>query len=93
MAKNIQSLFILKKVLLFLDEARKLDLIKYNKSLQNKLNITLLNYKLFSGKYFKDEIYGIGKLYDLYYDKVIYEGEYLKGKKMEKELNMRLKAI
>ena len=35
----------------FVEETIKLDLIKYNKNLQNKLDINLINYKLLSEKY------------------------------------------
>jgi len=68
----------------------KLELIKYNKNLQNKFNISIINYKVFSGRYQiieKNPINNIyhGKIYNSYIDKIIFEGEYLKGKKMEKE--------
>ena len=50
---KISSNYILKRVFSYLYERNKLDLIKYNNSLKNKIDIKLLNYKLYSGKYMK----------------------------------------
>ena len=33
-----------------LEEKRKLEIIKYNKNIQNILDIKLINYKLYAGK-------------------------------------------
>ena len=51
MLENIKSKYILKNLFFYISEKKKLTLVKYNKNLQTKLNITLLNYKIFSGKY------------------------------------------
>ena len=51
MLRNIKSLFIMKKVFLNIFDEQILQLIKYNKDLQKKLNISLYNYKLFSVGY------------------------------------------
>ena len=74
------------KIISFIEEKIKLELIKYNKSLQSKFNISIINYKVFSGRYQiieKNPINNIyhGKIYNSYTDKIIFEGEYLKGKK------------
>ena len=79
--KNVKSTFIVKKVFSIANEKVKLELIKYNKGIQNILNIKLLNYKLFSGKYIIYSTKGVGKEYDAYTDDLIYEGEYLNGKR------------
>ena len=79
--KNVKSTFIVKKVFSIANEKVKLELIKYNKRIQNILNIKLLNYKLFSGKYIIYSTKGVGKEYDAYTDDLIYEGEYLNGKR------------
>ena len=55
MLKKIRSLYILKKVFFNLFEKRKLKAIKYSKRLQNIMNINLMNYKIFSGKYIRYE--------------------------------------
>ena len=72
--KNIKSTFILTKVFSIIDEQRKLDLIKYNKRLQHKININNLNYKLFGGKYIIYETKEKGREYDGCSNKLIYEG-------------------
>ena len=56
----------------------KLKLIKYNKNLQNTIDINLNNYKFFSGRYIEFEADGKGKEYDSY-DRLKFEGEYLNG--------------
>ena len=55
-------------------------MVKYNKSLQIKLDISIINYKIFSGKFIVDKNIGLTKEYSLN-GKLIYEGEYLKGKR------------
>ena len=81
MLENIRSLTIKKKLFSFIDEKQKLKIIKSNKSLQNKINIRLINYKIFSGRYIIYEENNQGKEYDCYSDKLIFEGEYLNGKR------------
>ena len=81
---NIKSTFILSKVFSIIDEQRKLELMKYNKRIQSKVNINILNYKLFGGKYIIYEEKGIGEEYDGYTNNLIYEGEFLKGKRSGK---------
>ena len=41
--ENIKSSFFMKIIFSFLDEKIKLKLVKYNKSLQNNININLIN--------------------------------------------------
>ena len=60
---------------------RMLQVINYNKQLQAKLGISLINYKIFSGKYLVYETKTKGKIYNSYTDKLIFEGEFLNGKK------------
>ena len=80
MIDNIKSSYFIKIIFSFIDEKRKLKIIKYNKNLKNKLDIHLVNYKFFSGKYVIFEPNGKGKEYN-YRDKLLYEGEYLKGER------------
>ena len=93
--KNVKSTFIVKKVFSIANEKVKLELIKYNKRIQNILNIKLLNYKLFSGKYIIYSKKGVGKEYNAITDNLIYEGEYLNGKRngKGKEYNFGGKLI
>ena len=56
-------------------------MIKYNKNLQNKINISLINYKFFTDSYIIYETKTKGKEFNGYKDILIYEGEYLYGKR------------
>jgi len=51
MLAAIKSSYFVKNIFFILDERRKLKLIKYNKQIQNKLKIDLINYILFSNKF------------------------------------------
>ena len=47
----VKSSYILKIVFSYADEKQKLKLVKYNKSLQKKIDININNYIHFQGKY------------------------------------------
>ena len=79
MLKKIKSTYFSRNIFTFIDENRKLKLIYYNKSLQNKLNISLINYKLLSEKYIIYEGNDIWKIYNAFNDNLIFEGNYLNG--------------
>ena len=78
---NLKSKYIINIIFSVIKEERKLKLVKYNKKLQNRININLLNYKFYSKKYIIFEENGKGKEYDRYNDKLEFEGEYLNGKR------------
>ena len=78
MIMDIKSIYFIKIFFSFIEEKNKLTLVKYNKNLQNKLDIRLINYKLFSQRYILYDKSGKGKEYDIY-DKLIFEGEYKNG--------------
>ena len=59
----------------------KLKLIKYNKQIQNQIDINIINYRLLSKKYIIYETKEKGKEYDSYNHNLIYDGEYLNGKR------------
>ena len=80
MLKNVKSLFFLRVLFSYMDEKQKLELIRYNKNLQNTININLNNYKFFSWRYIEFEADGKGKEYD-FKDTLKFEGEYLNGKR------------
>ena len=71
MLENIKSI-LFEKIFSFMDEKTKLDILKYNKIYQRKINISLINYKLFKGCYIIYDEKGIGKEYNDYiYGKTI----------------------
>ena len=78
---NVKTLYFIKVLFSYLNEKRKLKIINYNKSLQNLLDINIINYKIFSGKYIEYDSNGKVKEYDSYNYHLIYEGEYLNGKR------------
>ena len=81
MLENIKSSYFIKIIFSYLDEKTKLKLMKYNKCLQNKININLINYKILSGRYIIYESNGTGKEYNGYDDDLIFEGEYKNGER------------
>ena len=81
MLKNIKSLFFVRIVFSFLEEKQKLKILKYNKSFQKTINISINNYKHFKGKYIIYESDEYGKEYNGYDDNLLYEGEYYNGEK------------
>ena len=80
-SKIIKSFYILKEIFSFLNIKRKLDIIIYNKNLQNKLGIDIEDYKNISGIYKIGEKNGKGSEYMLNTNILIYEGEYINGKR------------
>jgi len=82
MLKNISSIYMTKKLLMLLPERKKLELIKYNKNLQLNLKINLIDFRRFSCRYIKiDKKDGKVKEYNSFNDILLYEGEYLNGKR------------
>ena len=79
--KSIHSVNILKKILSNLKPKQKLYMIKYNKDIQNLLEINIQDYKKMSGKYKINGINGNGKEYLLDVNILIFEGEYKNGRK------------
>ena len=76
MLENIKSIYFLKNVFSNMKEKRQLQIVNYNKNLQNKLDKNLSKYKIFSGKYIIYETNTIGKLYNAYNEQLIFEGEF-----------------
>ena len=81
MLENIKSAFYLRLLFSFPNEKKKLKIAMYSKSLKNKLNINLINYKLYSGKYIVYENNGRGKEYKIDNDQLLFEGEYVNKKR------------
>ena len=81
MLENIKSVYFLKIVFSFVEERQKLEIIKYNKRLQDIIDINLVNYMFLSGKYLIYESNNMGKEYDGHNDELIFEGEYINGER------------
>ena len=67
-----------------IDKKQKLRLINYNKELQKLLDININDYQNMSRKYKIVEKNGKGKEYILHTFRLIFEREYVNGKKNEK---------
>ena len=79
--KKIKSSYIMKEILCFLKEKQRLNIIIYNKHLQNLFGFDVDCLKKITGKYKVDGKNGIGKEYKLDTNELIFEGEYLNGKR------------
>ena len=90
MLERIKSRFFAKILFSYLDEKKKLKLVRYNKSLQKNLAISINNYLHFNGRYIIYESNGKGKEYSQN-GELIYEGEFLhcekNGKGKEYNIN------
>ena len=78
---NIKSIYIIKTIFYTLNRSIFLNFINYNKKIQNKLCINIEDYKNLGNRTKIIENNGLGKEYRLNTNIVIFEGEYLNGKK------------
>ena len=79
--KSIKSLYIYKEIFSFLGQKTLFNFIIYNKRLQNFFKINIDDYKKLSGKYKIGKKNGIVKLYKLNTNILVFEGEYINGRK------------
>ena len=79
--KGLKSKYIIKFIFSYLNEKIKLEIIKYNKTLQNFIDIKLINYKFLSDSYIVYETNKKGKQYYGCNDSLKFEGEYLNNKR------------
>ena len=93
MSDKIKSKYIFKKVFSVLREKKILQIANYKKSFQKTLGKCLIYYKVMSRKYIIYQEKNKGRLYDAASNKLLYIGEYLNGKKMEKVKNMMMILI
>ena len=77
----IKYLFFTKILFSMQAEKNKLKLVKYNKSLQEIMDISLINYKIYSGRFIEYETKNKGEEYDAYTNKLIFSGHYLNGER------------
>ena len=80
MLKKIKSTFFVKLLFTFLHEKIKLKMVKYNKNMQKQIDISIINYKLFTGNFIIYESKGQGEEYN-YINELIYVGEYKNGER------------
>ena len=81
MLKKIKSVYFIRLIFSYVDERQKLKIIKYNKNLQKNINIKIINYMHYLGRYIIYETDGIGKEYDGYDDKLRFTGQYSNGER------------
>ena len=81
MLENIKSSFFLKFVFSHLYKELQLKLVTYNKKLQKTIGISFIDYRINTNRYIIYESNKIAKEFDIYNDKLIFEGEYLNGKR------------
>ncbi len=84
MLKNVKSFYIKEIFFSFVSEIKQLNLIRYNKALQKEFNIKLDNSQILWGKDIIKDINGTTKMYNAFTEKLIFEGEYINGKKKRK---------
>ena len=77
--ENLESKYIIQNIFSFMNVKKKFKLVKYNKSLKNKLDINLEDYKKLSGRYIIYSEKGKGKEYIS--TLLLFEGEYLNGER------------
>ena len=78
---NVKSNFILRKIFDKLDITLKLNLIRHNKTIQNKIGINIDDYKMESRRIRILVSEGFGYEYKLNSNIIIFEGYYLNGEK------------
>jgi len=89
----IKSSYIIKEVFSFINQKRKLNIIIHNKYLQNIIGVDIEYYKKINGKYIIIDKNWIEKEYELNTNNLLFEGEYLNWKRLEKEKNIILMEI
>ena len=81
LVKGIKSSYIIEIIFLNLNENKKLNLIRHNNHFQKILSINIEHYMKMSGRYKVEGINGKGKEYEIVTDNLLFEGEYLNGKR------------
>ena len=71
----------MRELLHYINKKKSFDLISYNKSFQRRIGINIEYYKNEARKIKTGERNGYGKEYKLYNNILVFEGEYLNGKK------------
>ena len=86
---DINSKYNLESIFSFIEFKKRLEIIIYNKKLQEKLNININYYKGISQKILKIDKNGIGTIYNLFTNEKYFEGEYSNKKKNGKGIEYK----
>ena len=89
MLEKIRGTFFIRLVFSNIDEKIKLEIAKYNKNIQNILNLNILTYREFSGRYIIKRKNGIIEEYNYHYNNLVFRGRYLNGKRNGKGIEYR----
>ena len=81
MLEKIRGTFFIRLVFSNIDEKIKLEIAKYNKNIQNILNLNILTYREFSGRYIIKRKNEIIEEYNYHYNNLVFRGRYLNGKR------------
>ncbi len=93
MIEKIKSSFFIRIIFTYLNDIIKLKFVKYNKRWQKILDIGLINYKFYKGKYIEYESNEIGKEYDYHEGEIKFRGVFLKGERNGKGTEYKHNAI
>ena len=80
MLQKIKTQYFIPVIFSFIDDGCKLRIVRYNKNIQKIIDVSLMDYKRYSDSYIIYETNKKGKEYD-HKDLLVYEGEYLNGKR------------
>ena len=82
MLEKIKATYFYARLFCHINDKIKLSILKHNKNLQKIMDLNLINYRIFSGKYIiYERKEKKGKIFDAYNDTLLFEGEFFKGKK------------
>ena len=78
---SVKSKYILKIIFSHLEQKKALDIIRYNNAYKKIFGLNLKKYKEISGKIKIGEKNGYNRIYNISSMYILFEGEYLNGKK------------
>ena len=81
LTKTIKSSYVVQIIFSFLDEHRKLNMIKYSKKYQESLEIDINYFKEKSVRFIVGDKNGKGKEYDVFFKNLMFEGNYKNWKR------------
>ena len=81
MLKKSKSSYFTQRIFSHINEKRKLQILKYNKTLQKLMNINIINYVYYKGNYIIYDYNRLGKEYNKKNDTLEYEGEFINGER------------